>query len=215
MPTVYGAIVSPFVRKVRVFLAEKNLPYELDPVVPFTAGAEYRKISPLGKIPAFRDGDRTLADSSVICAYLERTHPTPALYPSEPYAYARALWFEEYADGGMAPVVGPKIFFPRIVGPRVFKQQPDEAAIQKAIETDLPPLLAYLEGEIGDRAYLVEGRFSIADIGVATQFVNLQHAGVSPDATRYPGLARWLGSILSRPSFKAVIEEERRTFGIA
>ncbi len=215
MPTVYGAIVSPFVRKVRVFLAEKNVPYELDPVVPFSAGPEYRKISPLGKIPAFRDGDRTLADSSVICAYLERTHPSPALYPSEPYAFARALWFEEYADGGISPVSGGKIFFPRVVGPRVFKQQPDEAAIQKAIDTDLPPFLAYLDGEIGDREYLVDGRFSIADIGVATQFVNLQHAGVRPDAARYPNLTRWLGGILSRPSFKAVIEEERRTFGIS
>jgi len=215
MPTVYGAIVSPFVRKVRVFLAEKNLPYELDPVVPFNVSPEYRKISPLGKIPAFRDGDRTLADSSVICAYIERTHPSPALYPSEPYAYARALWFEEYADGGLAPVVGAKIFFPRIVGPRVFKQQPDEAAIQKVIETDLPPLFAYLEAEIGDRDYLVDGRLSIADIAVATQLVNLQHAGVRPDATRTPNLSRWLGSILARPSFKAVIEEERRTFGIA
>ena len=103
----------------------------------------------------------------------------------------------------------------RIVGPRVFKQQPDEAAIQKVIDTELPPLLAYLEGEIGDRDYLVDGRLSIADIAVATQLVNLQHAGVRPDATRTPNLARWLGSILARPSFKAVIEEERRTFGIA
>src|SRR2546422_5505554 len=101
MPTVYGIPLSPFVRKVRVAMAEKGLKYDLDPVIPVNVSPEYRKISPLGKVPAFRDGDRTLADSSVICSYLERTHPNPPLYPTDPYDYARALWFEEYADGGM------------------------------------------------------------------------------------------------------------------
>src|SRR5262247_1015064 len=98
MPPLYGANASPFVRRVRVVLAEKGIAYEHDPVVPFGAPPEFKQISPLGRIPAFRDGDRTLADSSVICAYLERRFPTPALYPSEPYDYARSLWFEEYVD---------------------------------------------------------------------------------------------------------------------
>src|SRR5215831_7392353 len=105
MPTVYGISLSPFVRKVRVALAEKGVAYEHDPVIPVNVSPEYRKKSPLGKIPAFEDGDKTLADSSVICAYLDRVHPKPALYPSDPYDYARALWFEEYADGGLVPVI--------------------------------------------------------------------------------------------------------------
>ena len=88
---VLGGGVSPFVRKVRVALAEKGLDYTHEQVNPFAPPAGYREISPLGKIPAFKDGDRTLCDSSVICAYLEKTHPKPALYPSDPYDYARAL----------------------------------------------------------------------------------------------------------------------------
>jgi glutathione S-transferase len=79
MPTLYGSLGSPFVRKAIVALTEKGIAYEHDPVVPFGPNPEYRKISPLGKIPAFRDGDRTLADSSVIIAYLERTNPEPPL----------------------------------------------------------------------------------------------------------------------------------------
>ena len=120
MPTVYGINLSPFVRKVRVALAEKGVPYDLDPVIPVNVSAEFRKLSPLGKVPAYRDGDRTLADSSVICAYLERIHANPPLYPADPYDYARALWFEEYADGGLTPIVGPKIFFQKIIGPAFF-----------------------------------------------------------------------------------------------
>jgi glutathione S-transferase len=212
MPTLHGANASPFVRKVRVVLAEKNIPYDLDPVIPFNVSTEFRKISPLARIPAWTDGNRTLADSSVICAYLERTHPEPRMYPADPYDYARALWFEEWADGGFVSVVGPKIFFARIVAPLFLNQPANEAAIQKAIDEDLPPYLNYLEGEVRDGKPLVGDAFSIADVGVGTQFVNLQHAGVRPDAKRWPKLTRWLERTLSRPSFRTLIEEEEQSF---
>src|SRR5947208_41974 len=122
MRVLYGVNASPFVRKVRVALAEKGIPYEREDVIPINVTPEFRKISPLGKIPAFRDGERTLSDSSVICAYLERTHPTPALYPSDPYEYARALWFEEYGDTALLSAIGPKIFFKKVVAPIFFHQ---------------------------------------------------------------------------------------------
>ena len=208
MITLYGANLSPFVRKVRVFLAEKNIPYKLEPVNPFTAGPEYRKLSPLGKIPAFHDGTVTLADSSVICAYVERTHPLPALYPAAAADYAQALWFEEYGDGGLAPIVGGEIFRQRVVMPLLFKQPGDETVVQNAVTEKLPPLFEYLEGQIRDGALLVGNHLTIGDIGVATQFVNLRHAGVAVDAQRWPKLARYLASMHGRPSFTAVIEEE-------
>lgn len=212
MPTVYGVNASPFVRKVRVFLAEKGIPYELDPVVPFNVSAEFKKMSPLGKVPAFRDGDRTLSDSSVICAYVERTHPNPPLYPSDPYDYARALWFEEYADGGLVSVIGPKIFFQKVVGPRFFNQPTDEAMVQKAITQELPPMFEYLEGQLGNGEFLVGRSLSIGDIGVGTQFVNLRHVDVAPDGKRFPKLAAYIKRLHDRPSFKSLIDEEAPAF---
>jgi len=208
MITVYGANISPFVRKVRVFLAEKNIQYKLEPVNPFTAGPEYKKLSPLGRIPAFQDGNVTLADSSVICAYVEKTNPQPALIPAAPAEYAQALWFEEYGDGGIAPISGGEIFRQRVVMPLFFKQPGDEAMAQKAIAEKLPPLFDYLEGALGNRTTLVGNNFTLGDIGVATQFVNLRHAGVTVDAQRWPNLARFVAAAHGRPSFKAVIEEE-------
>lgn len=208
MITVYGANISPFVRKVRVFLAEKGLAYKLEPVNPFAAGPEYKKISPLGRIPAFQDGNVTLADSSVICAYVEKTNPQPALIPAAPADYAQALWFEEYGDGGLAPIFGGEIFRQRVVMPLFFKQQGDETMAQKAIDEKLPPLFDYLEGSLGDRTTLVGNSFTLGDIGVATQFVNLRHAGVTVDAQRWPKLAGYIAAVHGRPSFKAVIEEE-------
>jgi glutathione S-transferase len=212
MLTLYGAYGSPFVRKVLVALAEKGIEFEHEQVNPFSPPADYRKISPLGKIPALRDGDRTLADSSVICAYLEKIKPAPALFPPDPYAYARALWFEEYGDSGLAPIIGGKIFFPKVIGPLFLKRQPDLAAIEKTVNEELPPMFDYLEGEIGDNQFLVSNTFSIADIGAATQFVNLELAGYGVDSKRWPKLSAYLARIHGRPSFKAAIEKERRAF---
>jgi glutathione S-transferase len=186
--------------------------YDLDPVIPVNVSPEFRKISPLGKVPAYRDGDVTLADSSIICAYLERAHPEPALYPSDPYEYARALWFEEYGDGGLAPVIGPKIFFQKVVGPMFFGQPTDAAVVQKAVNEELPVFFDYLESQLDAREAIAGTRFSIGDIGIASQFVNLRHAGFGVDATRWPKLAKYIERIHGRPSFKTLIEEEAAAF---
>jgi glutathione S-transferase len=216
MRTVYGANASPFVRKVRVFLAEKGLPYHLESVFPFNPTPEFKQMSPLGKIPAFRDGDVVLSDSSVICAYLERTNPQPPLYPADPYEYARALWFEEYGDGGLVNVLTVKIFRQKVVLPMFFKQPTDEAVVQKAIAEELPPMFDYLESQLKEGGTtLVGNQFSIGDIGVATQFVNLRHGGVGVDIKRWPKLAHYIASVHARPSFKAVIAEEEAAFKAA
>jgi len=207
---LHGAILSPFVRKARVSLIEKGIPYEHVQVVPFPPAnnaPEFRRMSPLGKIPALSDGDFGISDSSVICAYLERSHPEPALYPADPKQYARALWLEEFADSKMVEAIGP-IFFQRVVRAKFFKQQPDEAEVRKGIDA-LPAVFDYLEGQAGDD-WLVGGRFSIADVAVGTVLAQLGHAGEAVDAARWPKLAAYAERVLSRPSFKSCIAEERQ-----
>lgn len=213
MRKVHGVGLSPFVRKVRVVMAEKGLDYELIPVIPVNVSDEYKKISPLGKIPCYEEDGWTLPDSSAICAYLERAHSTPAVYPSGAREYGTALWFEEYADSAMVAVVGGKIFFPRVVAPRFFNQPADEAAVQKAIDEELPPLFNYLEASLKGGTTLVGDQFSIADIAVTSQFVNLKYAQVSPDAARWPKLAAYVAANMERPSFQKLIAEESAALG--
>ena len=83
--TLIGSCISPFVRKVMVTLIEKGIEFEHEQVNPFAAPEGYRDVSPLGLIPAFRHDDRVINDSTVICRYIERLHPEPAFYPSDPY----------------------------------------------------------------------------------------------------------------------------------
>ena len=213
---VIGGSVSPFVRKVRAVLAEKGLDYQHEQVNPFSPPEGFREISPLGKIPAFRDGDRTLADSSVICSYLEKRFPTPALYPTDPYDHARALWFEEFMDGGLVPLVGPAIFMPLVLKPLMTRQEPDaatEAAAQQVWDEKAAPLFAYLEKELGDGEWFVGDRLSIADITVGSILVNPRHAGFAPERKRFPKLRAFLDRVWSRPSFKKLIDEDTPVFG--
>jgi glutathione S-transferase len=212
-----GSSVSPFVRKVRVVLAEKGLDYEHEQVNPFAGPPGWREISPLGRIPAFQDDGRTINDSSVIALYLEKKFPKPSLYPSDPYDYARALWFEEFMDGGIVPVVGPKVFFPLVLQPLFSggKAPSDETeALAKAtFEDDAAPFFAYLENELGDRDYFVGDQLTIADITVAAALVNPRHAGYAPDRKKFPKLRAFLDRMWSRPSLKQCIDEETPIFG--
>jgi glutathione S-transferase len=209
---VYGGSISPFVRKVRILLAEKGIQYTLEAVNPFSPPPDFLAISPLKRIPVLRDTDRpepnTLPDSSIICDYLEHKFPKPALYPSEPFERARALWYEEYADSVMATNIGGGLFFERVVK-KMMRGQTDEAVCQKTLAEKLPPLFEHLEHEVEGKEYLVGGSFSIADISIGTMFVNFDHAGEKLDAKRWPKLAAYVERIHARPSFKAMLDEER------
>lgn len=209
---VYGGSISPFVRKVRVMLAEKGLAYSLEPINPFQPPPDYVEISPLKRIPAFRDTDlpepdNHLADSSIICDYLEHKYPSPPLYPSDPYSRARALWFEEYADSQVASNLVRPLFFERVVK-KMLRTQTDESICEAALRDHLPAIAAYLEKELGDNQFLVGNAFTIADIAVGSMFVNVAHAGEGVDASRWPGLADYVARLHARPSFKALIDEE-------
>jgi glutathione S-transferase len=209
MLKIYGALLSPFVRKVRCVLTEKEIPYELVATNPFDKSADFVRRSPLGRIPALEDEQgRSLADSTVITEYLEERFPTPALFPRDPYERARVRWFDEYADGGMAPSLTAKIFFQRVISAKLIKGGCDEAIVQKALK-ELPTFLDYLERELAGHQFLVAETFTLADLSVACQLVNLRHAGVEIDATRFPTLAAWFERVVSRPSLKALIAQDQ------
>jgi glutathione S-transferase len=194
---------------VLAFAAEKGVELELRPTsdAPGQHGAEFIAASPLRKMPALVDGDFRLADSSAIVQYLEALQPEPNLIPAEPRARGRTIWFEEYGDT-VVMACGGKIFFNRVVAPR-FLGRPGDASVADAAERDeLPPILSYLETVIPDSGFLVEDRLTLADIAIASPLANLPYMGMSIERGQYPRLARYVDSILSRPSFAPWIERE-------
>ena len=208
---IHGVSPSPFVRKVRVAMVEKGLPYELEPVMPGNVPDSFRKISPLGKVPVYQDGEFWLPDSSVIVAYLERAHPEPPLYPADAKALGRALWLEEYADTKVVEVFGP-IFSQRFLQRVLFKQESDEALVEEQLRTLVPPVLDYLETESPEEGWMIGGAFGIADVALGTTFVHLRHGGEAIDPARWPRLAAYADRVLARESFASLIAEEEAAF---
>lgn len=205
---IYGSSLSPYVRKVLVALAELGIPAENIPTPPGSEDPEFRETSPFGKIPGMRDGDFTLSDSSAILTYLDALNPESRLFPVDPRARARAVWFDEFGDTILFGV-GVKLFFNRIVGPKFLKIPGDLAAADKAEREELPPIIDYLEGVVPASGFLVEDRLTLADIAVASPMVNLLHLGVEVDSGRHPNVARFVGQMFARPSFSTLIEKER------
>lgn len=208
--TVYGAPLSPFVRKVRLLLAEKGLDYQLEVVAPFHQPDWFFEISPLGRIPGFKDGDLTLADSSVIGQYIEEQYPeAPALYGDTAAEKARIRWLEKYADYELAPLTTFAVFLNRALNPTMGKAC-NEEAVQKTLTEKLPKHFDYLEKVLDGGDYLVGNRLSAADLAFACQLINMQHGRESLDATRWPGLAALQARLCQRDSIQAVLPDECR-----
>lgn len=204
---VYGSSLSPFVRKVLVFAAEKGIAVENELTVPGSPDPAFREASPFGKIPGLRDGDFTICDSSAIIAYFEALKPEPNLIPSAPRARARTIWYDEFMDTILFDC-GRKMFFNRVVM-RLTTGKPGNLEVaDRAEREELPPLLDFLEGVIPESGYLVEDRLTLADIAVASPFVNFQHLKVVADPAKYPKVTRYVEAMLARPSFASLIARE-------
>lgn len=206
---LYGSSMSPFVRKVLAFAAEKGIALELVPVGIGDQNPDFRAASPFGKMPAFTDGDFGVSDSSAIIAYLDALKPEPNLIPTEARARSRCVWWEEFADT-MVMDCGRRLFFNRVVAPMFLKRPGDLAEADEAEREMLPPLLDYLEGQVPDAGgFLVEDRITLADLAVASPFANLtRHLGI--DISSHPRTWAWLEAILARPSLGEWIDKEGR-----
>lgn len=205
---LYGSSMSPYVRKVIAFAAEKGIELDVQPTGIGDPNPEFREASPFGKMPALVDGDYRLADSSAIIHYLEALQPKPELIPADPRLRGRCIWYEEFADTILTGC-GVKMFFNRIVAPVFLKRPGDLAAADAAERDELPKVLDYVESIAPEGGgFLLGGRLTLADIAVAGPFANLRHVKVEVDTKRWPKTAAYVERILSRPSFAPWVARE-------
>jgi len=216
---IYGSPVSPFARKVMACAVEKGVGFDVEPVNFMDAPDWFATVSPMKRIPILRDrsiahegdhssADGTIADSSAICGYIEKKHPTPALYPQEPFAHGRALFLEEYADTVLAPAAGLGIFRP-IFFSMMGGKEPDVQQAKKAWADTLPPVFDYLEGALGGADYFVGDAVSIADIAIVCMIMQIDLVATGPlDA--WPGLKAHHERMIARPSIAGPYQTAER-----
>ena len=201
---IYGALLSPFVRKACVALEEKGVEWRLANASPGGDDPDFREASPFGKIPAMKDGDYTLADSTAIVVYADAKHPERPMLPAEPRARGKAMWFDEWADT-MLVASGGKVLFNRLVGPKLLKRPFDEAVALQG-EAELPALWDYLESVAPDDGWLA-GEFSLGDIAVASAMRSLSYVGHGPNPA-YPRTHAWYHRVAARPAWQVVARAE-------
>jgi len=213
---IIGSYLSPYVRKVLVVLDLKGIPYAIDPLVPFFGDDRFTQISPVRRVPVLIDDQVTLADSSVICQYLEERHPQPALYPADIFDRARARWLEEYADSRMGEVFIWRLFNQVAIKPGVWGEPTDQAVVDKTLHEDMPQVLDYLEPQVPTEGFIF-GAVSIADISIACFFRNAAFAGFRTDAERWARTAAFVERLLTLDSFEKLkpIEERLRRTALA
>jgi glutathione S-transferase len=198
---IVGSYTSPYVRKVLACLALKGLAYEIDPIVPFHGDDRFSQMSPLRRIPVLIDGDLTLCDSSVICAYLDEAYPDRPLLPSSPKDRARARWYEEFADTRMGEVFIWGLFQNLAIKKYVFGEEGDPEIVERMRTLEAPSVLDYLEAQVPAEGFLF-GDIGLADISIAVFFRTAEFVRYQIDATRWPKAAAFVARVLDHPSLK-------------
>ena len=200
MIKLYDFKSSPNCQRVKVVLAEKNLPYEIVPIdlrAQEQKTPDYLKMNPYGKVPVLSDDSTVLYESCIINEYLEEKYPTPALLPKEPGQKAKARILIDY---GMAHFDGP---YQKLRMELLKDAKEQNAQTVASAKADLKKLLQRLEDEIGDKQYLM-GDFSLVDADLLPRFTRLEGFGVLPDPS-LPRLGKYLERMKARPSVKAIL----------
>lgn len=202
---LYGSPLSPFVRKAAAVCTEKDVDFTIEAVNVFDPPEWFREISPMKRIPVLRDRSiaeegiaGTIADSSAICAYIERKHPEPSLYCKDAYAHARALMVEEYVDTMLAASGGLGMFRPVFFNAMQGKE-PDADKARATWANDIPPMLAFLDKELEGKTFCCEDSISIADISITTILMQIDLVA-EIDLSPWPALAAHYEAMCKRPS---------------
>ena len=192
-----ASLTSPYARKIRVALAEKNLPFELEVDIPWLADTRVPSYNPLGKVPALVADDGELwFDSPVIAEYLD-TLAGPLLLPADRAAALPVRQAEALADGITDAAVAAFL-----EGMRPAERQ-DPASIERQLGK-IHRGLAALEQRLAQRKGLGGAALTIADIaaGCTLGYLDFRFAHLGWRAA-HPQLAAWADGLLARPSFTA------------
>jgi glutathione S-transferase len=192
-----GSLTSPYVRKVRIVMAEKKLDYQLVIEDPWS-GDTILKSNPLGKVPCLVvEGVEAVFDSRVIVEYVDTLSPVGRLIPPSGRERAEVRTWEALADGVLDASVAARL--EKTWGPR--EGHRSQAWIDRNMSRVAAALKAMSQG-LGDRAWCSGNHFSLADVAVGCALGYLDFRFPEIDwRGDYPNLARLSSKLAARPSF--------------
>ncbi|TAM83138.1 MAG: glutathione S-transferase [Candidimonas sp.] len=192
-----GSLSSPFVRKVRVVMAEKKLDYEFVIEDVWGANSTVSQYNPLGKIPCLiMDDNGSLFDSRVIVEYLDTLSPVGRLIPPQGRERATAKCWEAVADGVLEAAAA--IHIERNRRPPELLSE-DWIARQRG---KITTALAYMDKGLDDHPFCMGVNFSLADVavGCALGYLDLRLPNLDW-RSQHNNLQRLDEKLTARPSF--------------
>jgi glutathione S-transferase len=195
-----GSLTSPYVRKIRIVLAEKKIDYELVIDSPWTEGNQVAALNPLGKVPVLvLDDDSTLFDSRVIAEYLDTVAPNNRLIPVSGRERIGVKRWEALADGVLDAAVAALLESRRADGER----SPSWIERQRDKVTQA---LRVMSTELGEQPWFHGNGISLADIavGCALGYVSFRLGDIRW-AEQYPNLAKLYEKLMQRPAFAETV----------
>ena len=192
-----GSLGSPYVRKVRVVLAEKKLDYQFELENVWAPDTAISKLNPLGKVPSLvMDDGSVMIDSRVMVEYLDTLTPVCKLLPANSRDRADVKCWEALADGMIDAAV-----IVRLERLRPIELQSEDWVARQQGKVKLG--LAALSDKLGDLPYCMGKNYSLADVAVGCTLGWL--AFRFPDIgwrDDHANLARLFDKLSERPSFK-------------
>jgi glutathione S-transferase len=194
-----GSTTSPYVRKVRVVMAEKKLDYQFVEEDVWSVDTTIMQSNPLGKVPCLvMEGGEALFDSRVIVEYLDTLSPVGKLIPAVGRERAEVKTWEALADGVLDALVLARL---ESNWPGRKKEQRSQAWIDRQIDKTHASLKAMSQG-LGEKPFCAGIYLSLADIAVGCALGYLDFRFPDIDwRTTYPNLARLQDKLMQRPSF--------------
>jgi glutathione S-transferase len=194
-----GSTSSPYVRKVRIVMAEKKLDYTFVTDNVWGADTRISESNPLGKVPCLiMEGAEALFDSRVIVEYLDTLSPVGKLIPTVGRERAEVKTWEALADGLLDAAILARL---EATWDGRTKAQRSDAWIERQLDKITASLKAMSRG-LGDKPYCSGIHMSLADIAVGCALGYLEFR--FPDITwraDYPSLAKLQDKLMLRTSF--------------
>jgi len=195
-----GATSSPFVRKVRIVMAEKRIDFEFVLENPWDAATTVPEYNPLGKIPTLvmEDGGAVF-DSRVIVEYLDTITPVNKLIPASGRARVEVRCWEALGDGICDAAISARLESTRLQG----EQSP--AWIRRQLDKVDQALAAASRG-LGDKPWCSGNVYTLSDIavGVALGYLDFRFPQIDW-RDRHPNLTRLAEKLAKRPSFAETV----------
>ena len=206
MRTLYHLWLSPFSRKVRIALREKNLACDLRIEKVWERRVEFLSINVAGTVPVLVEEDGTvLCDSAVICEYLEEAYPEVPLLGEGLAQRAEVRRLAAWFDQRFAREVTDNLYGEKMMKNALGLGEPNSSAL-RAGYANIRYHLEYIGWLAERRRFLAGDHFSLADIAAAAQLSTLDYIGDVP-WDRFEGAREWYARIKSRPSFRPILAD--------